>query len=93
MKQAYYISLNFISPAGLETFGKFNLGSDSDIAAEIFGKLNGNDHVSETTKLTMDLTVETDGIPLPLALIHCTLDELSINTKTITKELFKLLHL
>ena len=93
METVYYISLNFISPVGLETFGKFNLGADSKIATEIFGKLKGDDQVSETTKLTMDLTEEADAIPLTLALIHCTLEELSMNTKTITKELFKLLHL
>ena len=93
METFYYISLNFISAAGLETFGKFNLGTDVDMATEIFGKLKGDDHVSETTKLTMDLTEETDGIPLTIALVHCTLEELSVNTKTITKELFKLLHL
>jgi hypothetical protein len=93
MKPVYYISLNFISPVGLETFGKFNLGPDENIAKEIFGKLKGDDHISDITKLTMDLTEETAGIPLPIALIHCTLEELSVNTKTITKELFKLLHL
>ena len=93
MKVLYYISLNFISSAGLETFGKFNLGTDSKIATEIFAKLKGDEHVSETTKLTMDLTEETGGIPLTIALIHCTLDELAVNTKIVTKELFKLLHL
>lgn len=80
MGTVYYISLNFISSAGLETFGKFNLGTDSKIATEIFAKLKRDEHVSETTKLTMDLTEETQGIPLTIELIHCTLEELSGNT-------------
>jgi hypothetical protein len=93
METTFYISLNLLTPDGLESFGKFYLGNDKKEAADIFKLLKGDDSVSEKTILNMDLTEDYDGIPITLEMIHCSLEELACNTKIVSREIFKKTHL
>jgi hypothetical protein len=93
METAFYISLNIKTPSGFETYGTFNLGNDREKAKAIFSQLRGNEDVSEKTILHIDFTEMQDGIPLPVKILHCTLDDIAANTKIITRDVFKNLNL
>ena len=78
---------------GFESFGKFNLGNKRKAAADVFRQLRGTPSVDEKTILTIDLVETTNGLPLNLHILGCTLEELAENCKIIAKETFKLLNL
>jgi hypothetical protein len=89
MKTTFYISLHIKTPWGFETYGTFELGNDRKKAGDIFSQLSGDENVSDKTILHIDFTELTNGIPLPLKILHCTLDEIALNVRIITRELFK----
>ena len=60
---------------------------------DVFGRLAGTQQVSLNSVMTVDLIKRENGIPYPLDLKHCTLDQLAENVKLITKELFKRVNL
>ncbi len=93
MAPNFYITLNLITPDGFESYGRFLLGNDKHEANQIFKLLRGNELVSEKSVLSMDLTEDYNGIPIPIKMIHCSLDELAHNTKIISREVFKRIHL
>ncbi len=93
METTFYISLNVKTPWGFETYGTFNLGNDREKATAIFAQLSGNENVSEKTILHMDFTEMENGIPLPVKILHCTLDDIAANARIITRDVFKNLSL
>jgi len=93
MGTKYYIDLHIKTPAGFETYGTFYLGDDKEKASAIFGQLKGTDEVSEKSILHMDFTAMKDGIPLPIQILHCTIDDIAINSRIITRDVFKNLAL
>ncbi len=93
METNFQISLHIKTPSGFETYGGFDLGSDREQAMAIFKQLKGTDDLSEHSILYMDFTEVQNGIPLPVRILHCTLDDIAYNVRIITKDLFKNLGL
>jgi hypothetical protein len=91
MEKRYQISLHIKTPTGFETFGTFELGNDREQALSIYSQLQGTPDIGPASVLYMDISEISDGIPLPVAVMHCTLEELAYNTKIITREVFKYL--
>ena len=89
----FYILLNIRTVKGFESFGKFIIGNNREAAAAIFSQLRGNPDVDEKTILTIDLVETINDLPLNIEMITCTLEELAVNCKIITKETFKYLNL
>ena len=89
MEKLFQISLHIKTPSGFETYGKFELGPDEEKATEIFALLSGTDEVAENSVLYMDFFAVRDGIPFPLAIRHCSLDEIASNVRIITRVIFK----
>lgn len=89
METVFYVSLHIKTPLGFETYGTFELGNDRERATAIFSQLKGNENVTEKSILHMDFTEVQNGIPLPLKILHCTLDDITANTKIITRDIFK----
>jgi len=93
MKITFSIVLNIKTTTGFEPFGRFMLGNDRDFAYRLFGQLQGSEILSEKDILHIDLMETTDGLPLNIRVLNCTLHELTSNCRTITKEVFKHINL
>jgi hypothetical protein len=93
METFFQISLQIKSHEGFETYGKFDLGSDKEQATAILAQLKGTDNITEHSVLYMDFTEIRNGIPLPIKIMHCTLDDIAYNVRIITREVFKNLSL
>ena len=93
METIYYIDLHIQTPKGFETYGTFYLGNNREKANAIFNELHGTDEIGENSILHIDFTEIQDGIPLPIKILHCTIEDIAINSKIITREVFKNLAL
>jgi hypothetical protein len=93
MESKFQISLHIKTPGGFETYGNFDLGADREQATAIVEQLKGTDNLSENSILYMDFTETRNGIPLPLRIMHCTLDDVTYNVRIITRDVFKNLGL
>ncbi|WP_343624899.1 hypothetical protein [Flavobacterium lindanitolerans] len=93
MDNLFFISLNIKTAAGFETYATYNLGSNKEKAKAIFDQLHGSLDISDKTVLTMDFTEMKEGIPLPIAMLDCTFDQIIYNTRIISREIFKNLNL
>jgi hypothetical protein len=89
----FYIALNLRTATGYETFGKFFIGNNREIASIIFRKLQGQKDVNEKTVLSLELMETKNGLPQNVQMLSCCLDDLAENIKTITREIFKLHNL
>ena len=78
---------------GFESFGRFWIGNDRQFANTLFSMLKGSPSLQENDILHMDLMETRNGLPVGLRVINCTLEELTANCRTITKEAFRLLNL
>lgn len=74
-------------------YGCFPIGFDGAFAANLFSLLEGTSEISEGSIITMDLLKWEDGIPYQMILIYCSYEQLAVNVKLITKELFKYFNL
>jgi hypothetical protein len=88
-RNTFYVLLSIRTADGFENFGKFNLGDNRKVAAQVFRQLKGSAAVDETTLLTIELMETINDLPLNLNILACTLDELAYNTRIITRETFK----
>jgi len=93
MDSLFQITLHMRTPSGFETFGTFELGNNREQALAIFSELKGTSEVVKNSILYMDFSEIRDGIPLPIEVTHCALDEVAFNARIITRELFKNLSL
>jgi hypothetical protein len=93
METFFQISLHIKTPDGFETYGKFDLGPNKNQANNIVDQLKGTDDLSEHSILYIDFTEVRDGIPLPIKIMHCTLDDITYNVRIITRDIFKQLSL
>jgi len=93
MINSFYIVLNMRTPSGFETYGRFEVGSDRLFAEELFAQLHGTASVNDTDILHVDLMELKDGLPVNIQVISCTVNEIAVNCKLITKELFKRINL
>jgi hypothetical protein len=92
MKTTFYIVLNMKTAAGFEGYGRFFIGNDRDAAYGLYAKLKGSEILREEDVLHLDLMEMTEGLPLNIRVISCTLAELTSNCRTITTEVFKFLN-
>lgn len=93
MKNSFCIVLYIRSLNGLETFGRFSIGTDREVAYTLFNTLKGRRDVDESQVLSMGLIEMRDELPLNVKIIGCTLNELTENCRIITREVFKLFNL
>jgi hypothetical protein len=93
MESLFQISLHLKTPSGFATYGTFDLGPDREQALAIFKELKGTPEIAENSILYMDFSEIRDGIPLPIEIMHCTLDEIAYNSRVITREIFRNLSL
>lgn len=89
----FEISLNMKTCRGMETYGCFQIGSDKQFAEGLFKSLEGSNEVSMESIIMIDLIAREKGVPYPIALKHCTIEELAGNVKLITKQLFRQVNL
>ena len=89
----FYVLLSIRTCNGFENFGRFNLGNNRKAAAQVFRQFRGSPEVDERTVLTIELMETVDELPVNLNILACTLEELTYNTRVITKETFKLHNL
>jgi hypothetical protein len=90
METNYQISLLIKTPSGFEAYGNFDLGSNREQALAIMENLKGTDDVSENSILYMEFTGVQNGIPLPLKILHCTLEDIAFNARVITRDILKI---
>jgi hypothetical protein len=93
METKYYIDLHIRTPEGFETYGSFYLGNDREKTEAIFRQLKGAEDISEKSILHMDFTEMKKGISLPLQILHCTINDIAVNSRIITRDVFKNLAL
>ncbi len=89
----FYILLNFKTPKGFESFGKFIIGNRRNMAYPLFKKMKGSSVVDDSSMLTMELRETVNELPLNVKIMTCTLEELAENCSLITKEKFKVVNL
>ena len=93
MKTAFYIELSLKTPDGPEPYGRFYIGNNREKAYNLFHMLHGTDHVNDKNVLYIDLMETVQGLPVNLKMISCTLEQLALNCRTITKKLFSAANL
>jgi hypothetical protein len=93
METSYEISLNMKTLKGIETYGCFHLGHDEAFARRLYASLVAGEEVSVDSMITIDLVKREGGVPFPQGLRHCNYEQLAVNIRLITKELFKHLNL
>lgn len=89
METLFQISLHVKTPSGFETYGTFDLGHDREQALAIFSQLKGTPELDLNSVLYMDFAAVRDGIPFPIEILHCTLDDIAYNARIITRDVFK----
>ena len=92
MDSRYYILLSLKTLTGFDTYGEYFLGNDRQTADDLYNQLKGSREITNGL-LHLDLMETTNGLPLKIKTISCTLDELAYNTKLIAREIFKLKNL
>ena len=92
-ENVFYVLLSIRTCNGFENFGRFNLGNDREVAAEVFRQFNGSREVNDKTMLTIELMETVNDLPINLNILACTLEELAYNTRIIVRETFKLHNL
>lgn len=90
METQFYIVYNMRDADGWVSFGKFFIGNNRKAAQRIFKLLQGTADVQIEYPLTIEFMETVNGLPVNLNMINCTLDQLTENTRVITKELFRL---
>lgn len=88
MQTKFYIICHIKTPAGPETYGRFEIGNDRQTAAELFAELKGDKNVNEQNMLCIELMETSNGLPININMLSCTLDQLTENCRIITKEIF-----
>src|SRR3954468_8612882 len=88
MQTKFYIIFHLKTPAGPETYGRFEIGNDRETAARLFAKLKGNKEVNEQDMLCIELMETANELPININILSCTLDELTENCRIMIKEIF-----
>ena len=74
---------------GFEPLCDFYMGNNPVMARSVFSQLKGNDQVSDSDMLQVDLVESHDGLPFDVKIKHCSLPEMGQSCCFIAKELFK----
>jgi hypothetical protein len=88
METTFYIILNIITPNGLQSYGRFYIGNDRDMAYQLFSQLKGSSDVNEKNILYLELMETVENLPVNIRMISCSLHELADNCRIITREVF-----
>jgi hypothetical protein len=90
METGFYITVNLKCAKGFESFARFYLGKNKKASHNIFSQLVGSKDVTDKSMLQLEFVELVKGLPVNINMLSCTLEELGINCKIITKELFKI---
>ncbi|WCT14455.1 hypothetical protein [Mucilaginibacter jinjuensis] len=93
METQFYILLSLKTLTGFSYYGQYFFGDDREAAYELFDQLKGNDEITESCVLHIDLMETAEEIPVKIKTICCTLEELGYNSKLIAKTIFRLNNL
>ena len=93
MNTSFSLVLNMKTVNGFESFGNFCIGKERTFAYGLFSMLKGSRSVSAQDVLHMDLVEKVAELPVNIMMINCTLDDLVINCRIISKELFRIRNL
>lgn len=88
MQTRFYIICHIKTPGGPEAYGRFEIGNDRETATQLFEKLKGDKEVNEQNMLCIELMETSNGLPININILSCTLDQLMENCRIITKEVF-----
>ncbi|THU41087.1 hypothetical protein FAM09_02930 [Niastella caeni] len=88
MQTRFYIICHIKTSAGPESYGRFEIGNDRETAAKLFEKLKGDKEVNEQNMLYIELMETSNGLPININILSCTLDQLTENCRIVTKEIF-----
>ena len=88
MRTKFYIICHIKTPTGPEAYGRFEIGNDRELAAQLFEKLKGDKEVNEQNMLCIELMETSNELPININILSCTLDQLTENCRIITKEIF-----
>lgn len=89
MEKSYCLVFNIKTGKGYEPYAKFFLGEDASFAQEVFQKLKGKRNPNNKCMLQIDFMESSNGLPMHLEVMSCSLEEMSENFVFITKEVFK----
>jgi hypothetical protein len=89
----FYIDVNIKTPDDFICYGKFTLGNSKKFASNLFQKMKGNKKVDDKAILQLEFVETRNDLPVNVQVISCSLDQLTENCKTITKEIFKFVNL
>lgn len=89
----FYITINIKTTQGYECIGKFQVGDNRRSATNIFRQLKGGQSVDETSLIQFDLMESSNGLPVNVQMISCSLEDVAENCRIITKELFRLINI
>lgn len=89
----FYIQLNVKTSDDFRCYGKFTLGGSRKFANNLFQKMEGSKKVNDQSILQLEFIETRNDLPVNVQVISCSLDELALNCKTITKEIFKFSNL
>ena len=89
MDKQYFIELGFKTPDGPETFARFFAGDSRKQTDAIFQKLQGNRNIDDKNVIFLSFVEISNGLPVNLDMIGCTLPQLGENCQIIAKDLFK----
>ena len=89
----YKITLHARTVSGYETIAEFFVGSDRQAANKLFESLQGSPDNLEQGVLLMELHEIEHSLLFDVQLIQCTLDEVAVNCRLITKSRFKAFNL
>ena len=93
MDTQYFIEIGLQTSNGPETIARFFAGESCKRAGAIFRKLQGNRDIDDRNIIFLSFVETSNGIPVNLDMIACTLGQLGENCKIITTELFKIYSL
>jgi len=89
MAKDFTIRFTLKTVEGFEPLCDFYLGNDPVMALSVFSELEGNDEVSESDLLQVDLVESHDSLPFDVKIKHCSLPEMGRGCCFIAKEIFK----
>jgi len=89
----FYILVTIKTGTGPQNIGRFQLGDNPSVAAELFNRLKGEPALNDGVFLTMELMETKNNLPVNLKIKTCSLEEMGYNCKLIAIETFKIANL
>jgi hypothetical protein len=93
METQFYIILSLKTNKGFVDYGQYFFGDDREAAYQLFDQLKGDQTITGSALLHLDLMETVGQLPVKIKTLSCTLDELGNNCKLIAREMFRLKNL